>query len=300
MDSLAPSFCYADNKATEYTSISSSRLAEAVRFAMLNGLSVQVVSSTKQLRHDLAAILDQVSYCQIGRPSNNSSDILIVETCEELSEVKSDSNVILRMPWSIIKEIPTNIVDASKKGCRVNVIITDCKNWTDNELREYEIFLEKLEYATFEAILNSSDIQISSLTDRIILQKPNHCNAGIDNITIGPDGNFYICPSFYYGGAPPVGNLTDGVKIPNRQLLCLDHSVVCKICDAWQCRRCVWINQQATGEVGIPGHEQCVISHIEREASRRLLEKIRAKVEYLSTVDIQRIDYNDPFDNIMQ
>jgi hypothetical protein len=51
-----------------------------------------------------------------------------------------------------------------------------------------------------------------------------------------------------------------------------------------------------TGEVNTPSQEQCVTSHIERNASRELLYGIRKHGEFMSGTEIKEIDYLDPFE----
>ena len=89
-----------------------------------------------------------------------------------------------------------------------------------------------------------------------------------------------------------IGDLVNGLDIKNKQLHRLDHAPICKHCDAWQCKRCIWLNHKTTLEVNTPSHEQCVISHLERNASRELLRRINLP----NKEDIKEIDYLDPFD----
>ncbi|MEE1222143.1 MAG: CXXX repeat peptide maturase, partial [Bacteroidaceae bacterium] len=74
------------------------------------------------------------------------------------------------------------------------------------------------------------------------------------------------------------------------------HAPICRHCDAYQCRRCVWLNRKTTYEVNTPGHEQCVVAHLERNASRELLNRIRRHGTFLpANEEIKEIDYLDPF-----
>ena len=82
-----------------------------------------------------------------------------------------------------------------------------------------------------------------------------------------------------------------GVEIKNAQLYQLSHSPLCRICDCYHCKRCVWLNRKTTFEVNIPSHEQCVISHHERNTARDL--QINTQ---LFDNEIKEIDYLDPFD----
>ena len=53
-----------------------------------------------------------------------------------------------------------------------------------------------------------------------------------------------------------------------------------------------------TLEINTPSHEQCVISHLERNASQRLLATIRTERSFLVGREIPIIDYLDPIENI--
>lgn len=56
------------------------------------------------------------------------------------------------------------------------------------------------------------------------------------------------------------------------------------------------LNRKTTLEVNTPSHEQCVVAHLERNASRRLLTDIRQVGAFLQGKEISIIDYLDPFE----
>ena len=127
----------------------------------------------------------------------------------------------------------------------------------------------------------------------------NNCNAGWKSITLAPNGKFYVCPAFYINDEKDsIGDLKEGLNIKNPQLYKLDHAPICRNCDAYQCKRCIWLNRRMTLEVNTPSHEQCVVAHLERNASRLLLEKIRKSGDFLPNKEIKEIDYLDPFDKL--
>ena len=127
----------------------------------------------------------------------------------------------------------------------------------------------------------------------------NNCNAGCESVTLAPNGNFYICPAFYVDGSESIGNLVDGLTIPNAQLFRLDYAPICRNCDAFQCRRCVWLNRETTLEVNTPGHEQCVVAHIEGNMSRLLLEELRNIGITIHDKCIPEMDYMDPIKTVI-
>ena len=164
-----------------------------------------------------------------------------------------------------------------------------------------------------ELFVQGKSPQLNLLTDRLLLGEMNNCNAGVSNVTIAPDGNFYICPAFY--NLPVVdgnemtlddicqkgfsiGSLHDGLDLKNPQLYRIDHAPICRNCDAFQCKRCIWLNRKTTCEVNTPSHEQCVVAHLERNASRDLLANIRKHGAFLPEKEITELDYLDPFDKL--
>ena len=76
----------------------------------------------------------------------------------------------------------------------------------------------------------------------------------------------------------------------------MSYAPICRNCDAYQCKRCVWLNRKTTYELNTPSHEQCVVSHLERNESRELLANIRKNGIFLPDKEIKEISYLDPFD----
>lgn len=56
------------------------------------------------------------------------------------------------------------------------------------------------------------------------------------------------------------------------------------------------MNRKTTLEVNTPSHEQCVVAHLERNASRSLLLGIRRYRTFLPGHEMKEITYLDPFD----
>lgn len=300
LDSEAPSYCYADNPHSIEETISKENLTKAVRFAMLNGLQIQIVTSYQKLPSELSAALNTVSYGMVGKRDCVDADAIIIEGFPTDESLYANRNIILRMSWEDLRPFPYKLCSLAVGASRLNLVLKDCISWGEKELCEYNGFLNIVSLNIERLILDGHDVQLNVVTDRITLDKPNYCNAGYESITLAPNGKFYICPSFYFAGNQPIGNLDEGINIPNQQLYRPEYAPICQKCDAWQCKRCVWLNQKSTGEVGIPGHEQCVMSHHERNAAQKLLRNIQQKTEYLPQINIEEISYLDPFDLINQ
>ena len=182
---------------------------------------------------------------------------------------------------------------------RLNIVITDVESFQEEDFERYKQILEVLSEHLEKLYADGKNPQLNILTDRMMLSAMNNCGAGDTNITLAPNGKFYVCPAFYlYDESDCIGSLTDDLDIKNKQLYRLDHAPICSHCDAYQCKRCIWLNRMTTLEVNTPSHEQCVVAHLERNASRKLLNNIRKHGSFLpDQEEIKEIDYLDPFDN---
>ena len=179
---------------------------------------------------------------------------------------------------------------------RLNIVLTDIERFTEDDFAKYQKILRYLTDRVCEYYVKGNPVQLNILTDRIMLDKMNNCGAGDISVTLAPNGRFYLCPAFYYENEnDSVGDVRHGVNIKNNQLYRLNHAPLCRICDAYQCRRCVWQNRKTTLEVNTPSHEQCVVAHLERNASRNLLADIRKHGSFMPERNIKEITYLDPF-----
>ena len=61
----------------------------------------------------------------------------------------------------------------------------------------------------------------------------------------------------------------------------------------------MWYNKLLCHEVNTPSHQQCIMAHIERKASQKLLAELRQiDPTFQSEVNIPDLEYIDPFDKI--
>lgn len=295
LDDTSVSYCHCDNPHTERRLIGLEDLKAGILYAMKQNLMIQFVYPDYELPKEYLDVIDTIDHHDIV-PWPRKGDVTVengkwkVENCADAVAVWRTNKEMLLAKGDILSE-------AIRSVQRLNVVITDVETFTDEELKAYAELLDRWAAVLKEEYLKGRTPQLNLLTDRMMLDKPNHCNAGVENITLAPNGQFYICPAFYYSNPDDsVGSLAEGLSVKNQQLLRLDHAPLCRHCDAYHCRRCVWLNRKMTHEVNTPSHEQCVVAHAEREASRRLLASIREKAVFMPETEINEIGYNDPFD----
>lgn len=295
LDDTSVSYCHCDNPYKERHLISIEDLRAGILYAMKENLMIQFVYPRYELPQEYLDVIDSIDHHNIKSIAFEDADIYVIDGVE--TEFKPHNVLILRTNKQQLFDSGELISGLVRQIQRLNVVITDIETFADNELERYNALLDELAVTLKEEYLKGRAPQLNILTDRMMINKPNHCNAGIENITLAPNGKFYICQAFYFNNPDDnIGDLVNGLNIKNQQLLRLDHAPLCRHCDAYHCRRCVWLNRKTTLEVNTPSHEQCVVAHTERNAARRLLASIREEGQFLQEMNIPEISYLDPFD----
>lgn len=308
LDDTATSFCHYPNGRTESRLIPSDTLKEVLLWSMKENLNVQFIYPDTELSAEYKALIDTVDHVDIvsslcsDEALRDDVDVVVFNSLSDVDgyPFKKSTAYVLRTDIESFLSNTEAINSVLPSVDRLNVVFTDPEKFTDEMVADYANALDKIATTVVTEYKNGHPVQFNLLTDRILLDKMNNCNAGDESITLAPDGRFYICPAFYLDGEKAVGNVEIGPAISNPQLYRLDHAPICRICDAFQCRRCVWLNNHTTLEVNTPSRQQCVMAHVERNASRKLLAEIRKIGEFMPDKDIPELDYLDPFDKIQK
>ena len=299
LDDMSPSFCHYSNNKTERNLIALDVLRKGLVWAMKENLMVQFVYPDYKLPKEYLELIDSVDHIDI-KPANDESDVAVFEGKASLLNLKETiyPHIVLRLSKDELFDSIDDIQKVLNIQTSLNIVITDIESFNDEDYVSYKRVLEKLSTTIIEKMKAAKPVNINLLTDRLLLSTMKNCNAGDESVSLAPDGYFYICPAFYFDGEENIGSPVMGVSILNEQLYKLPNAPICRNCDAYQCKRCVWLNQKTTLEVNTPSHEQCVVSHLERNASRNLLKQIKEMKIINTDKSIPEIDYLDPFDKI--
>ncbi len=293
LDDTSTSYCHYENLKQERKVIPVEKLKQGIRFAMMENLMIQFVYPNYELPEEYVEAIESIDHSKI-KPTIDDADVWVTE---KVAEVDVDIPVVLRISKQQLFNQADVICKMLANVPRLNVALTDVESFSEEDFSAYKSALEKMGHEIEQMYLEGKSPQLNILTDRMMLSHMNNCGAGDSCITLAPNGKFYVCPAFYYENEnDSIGDLEHGLDIKNKQLYWLDHAPICRHCDAWQCKRCIWLNRKTTLEVNTPGHEQCVVAHLERNASRDLLNNIRKHGTFLPEVEINEIDYLDPFD----
>lgn len=300
----AVSFCHYENTGRGSRFIDSDLLSKAVIWAMKENLNVQFLYPDSIVPDNLEKIIESVDHIKIVPASAQSEDLLrnadvIVVNGFKERDYDISKTYVLRVTLKEFISGKDSLNSLLKKVDRLNVVFTDIQTQSRENINAYGAFLDKLVYDVASEYEKGHEVQLNVLTDRIMLTGMNNCNAGNDSVAMDLDGRFYPCPAFIDGEAIDCGAIDTGLKIANQQLFNIKNAPVCRQCDAWHCKRCVWLNGKLTREYNTPGWQQCVMAHYERNASRKLLESLRKQQpDFMPETEISKIDYLDPFTKI--
>ncbi|MBO7052725.1 MAG: CXXX repeat peptide maturase [Prevotella sp.] len=297
LDDTSTSFCHYENTRTEHRLIPIETLKQGIRFGMVENLMIQFVYPDYELSKEYAEVIESIDHSKI-KPIATDVDVLVLNEWTLSTDVE-DIPIVLRTSKKELFARYRELEEILKKCQRLNVVITDVETFTEEDFNTYKEVLTGLTETLKTLYVGGKAPQLNILTDRMMLKEMNNCGAGDTTITLAPNGKFYVCPAFYYDDeADSIGDLEHGLGIKNKQLYKLEYAPICRHCDAYQCKRCVWLNRKTTLEVNTPSHEQCVVAHLERNASAELLKCIRKHGVFLpDQEEIKETEYLDPFEN---
>ena len=301
LDDTSVAYCHADNSLKDRRLIPLGTLRKAIRFGMKQNLMIQYIYPDYDLPEEYNTLIESIDHVKIGRD---------VRVYNGVPASVAGKNVVLRLMIGEFIAGQYDIAALLPQVERLNICLTDIAAFRDEQAEDYKKALETLNAVLVNLYKKENPTQVNMLTDRLVLTEMHNCEAGTGNVTVAPNGKFYLCPAFYYDeqmgisnrmnhstkdASRSVGDLDSGLQIPNKQLLELDHAPLCRKCDAYHCHRCIWLNDRLTMDANTPSHQQCVLAHLERNASRELQQMLAAQGLHTGN-EIPEIDYLDPFD----
>ncbi len=209
-------------------------------------------------------------------------------------------SLILRAGRRDLPQLAAMFDSLDGKFGRLSLHLTDIEYFTADDLDIYAEELAAISTALRKLFASGRRVEVNVLTDRIFLTTRRHCDAGERHVTVAPDGSCYICPAFLGEHADPIGifDPEEGFVVTSPMAVTFERAPLCTRCDAWQCKRCVWLSRKLTGEYNVPSQQQCRLAHIEREASRLLLHDLGRIEPFGRLPRIVELNYADPLELI--
>ena len=281
-----------------------------VRYARDKELFINFLYGKHRLPKEYEALIDTVNHVKMIPLSLQEiypDGVLVLDAGERDAfgsiDKNSTRNIILRVEPFDLRQLASDVDALRGTFKRLNLHLVGVERFTEKDIELYETQVKAMGAKLQQAYKSGDEIEINILTDRMLLQQMNNCDAGVKHLTLAPNGKCYICPGFYHddeAAAVGVWNEDQEILIDNQRLLSLQCAPICSQCDAFHCKRCVYLNQLMTLEINVPSKEQCVLAHTEREASRQMLKSLRNIKPFDKLPAIRSLSYRDPFEVVAQ
>ena len=248
LDDTSVPFCHYPNKKQERRLMPLDTLKAGILYAMKENLNVQFVYPSYHLPVGYEEVIESIDHVKI-KPLvvSDGADVVVLDGMEEAEllvrkGMKYATSYVLRIDKDSLFAQSDTILSILDKVARLNVVLTDLDRFSNDDFVSYREWLQMLSKAVVNLYVEGKSPQLNLLTDRMMLDGMNNCGAGDTCVTLAPDGNFYVCPAFYLSeDGYAVGSLHNGLDVRNPQLYRLDHAPICRHCDAYQCKRCIWL-----------------------------------------------------------
>jgi len=305
LDEQSVPFCHYENK-NFYSGKSRLMplkiLEKTIDFAAEQNSPIQFLFGKKKLPAKYENLVKSIPHIKIVPEkvfSNYNGDVVVIDSDKTKKGLHKQQYKIIN--FRLRKKALSDFAETFKKFIgsfeKFNLCILDIESYSDDDFKIYREQLSEIADTIAEEYNFGNFFECNFITDRLVLTKMNNCNAGIEHLTVAPNGKLYICPGFYYDNPNnSVGNLNDGPEIKNSELFELENAPICSVCDAYHCKRCFYLNKKLTCEINTPSREQCLSAHLEREASAKLLKKVDDKSKFRGGARIDKLGYYDPFD----
>jgi CXXX repeat peptide maturase len=304
-DRSAVAFCHDDNPYTEPSWMDARLLRALIAKAEARAMALTFVLGATKPPPEIQRLIDSTEHAEIAPAAHSGRGaIAVVESGDDsaLQNLTPDvsRNLILRLARRDLSRFADIGKALTGRYGRLSIHLNGIEYYTSANLALYAAqlggFAEELRLRIGEGYR----LEVNVLTDRMMLKDMRNCDAGVSHVTVTPDGGCYICPAFYYDGEDPIGRFDakKGFTIGKHDNLERARGPLCRRCDAFHCKRCVWLNRKTTGEDNVPSAQQCAIAHIERDASRRLLQNLGTQEPFWRLPRIAELAYRDPLELI--
>lgn len=250
-------------------------------------------------------IAEHAKIVPLALANDYPSDVVVIDSDEPASfaalPANPNRNLILRLSRRNICSGAALFDSLIGKFRRLSIHLQGIEDFTPEDLAAYERALQLIGESLAGLYRQDRRIEVNLLSDRMMLTGMRNCDAGEKHLTLAPNGRAYVCPAFYYDDEDShIGSLDarKGLEIKHVAGAQFRNAPLCTRCDAYHCKRCVWLNKKTTLELNVPSEQQCAVAHLEREVSRRLLRELRGVELFRRMTPIPELTYRDPLELI--
>ncbi len=305
LDRSAVAFCHAENPHVAPAFMAETLLRALIRRAEADGIALTFVAGHTELPRSIERLINGTAHIKIVPAARSERGAIVVADstdAEALQSLTPDGgrNLILRLARRDLGRLQALCAALEGRYGRLSIHLRGIEYFTPADLDLYTEQLDELARYLRKLFSEGRRLEVNVLTDRMMLKEMRNCDAGVTHVTLTPEGDCHICPAFYYGGETPIGRFDARTGFSVRRLANLGRAQgpLCSRCDAFHCKRCVWLNRKLTREDNVPSEQQCAIAHSEREASRHLLQDLGTIEPFWRMPRIAELAYRDPLELI--
>ena len=205
----------------------------------------------------------EISKYMLGKKANNEVEILIpvfdginIDELDANEQLEVDPCIYLAYA-SNLDNLCKDIKQLLKRFVRVNIIKPDVYIWTD---AEKALYLNQLRELRNYISNNKQPLERVNIFDISESARETRCLAGSSEYTLGPNGEFYVCPAFYFADEDRTcGSITHGIMVPDAPLYTGKKREQCEACQKYGCKACLYENELESGAINIASKEQCLL-----------------------------------------
>ena len=265
-----PAFCHYTANADSYIVMSQEVFDAGMQYARSHNMIPVYIGNPTELwskadRHCVHVRIDEYRFLKQLEINEVELRIPIFHPTSDrtqLGGLDGASTCILAIDKTTISELLLTISALSKYYSRINVMKTDVRGWDNIIMSAYKEELKRIEKWRHQS---SVKVDINILPIRGTAGE-SRCAAGISEYTLAPDGNFYICPAYYFDGLFSCGSIADGIINPYKEILSMDKRKKCAMCSNDNCMACTYLDFSRHHMLGATSLQQCSIATAEKEA----------------------------------
>ncbi|MCL6451462.1 MAG: radical SAM peptide maturase, CXXX-repeat target family [Acetobacteraceae bacterium] len=271
----AVTHCGYRNPNRDATPISPEILQQGLEFARRHFYRPVLLHSVSGPRLDLPEGFCALHIVSSRSPHPAQGDIVVHDN--EVGPAGPCDTAILLVSRASLHRLNEMVQGVLAKARRVNVMLEDVGGFGEEDLKRYEEQLRLIAEHLLALFRGGERKEVSVLTDRLDLTRPEDCEAGAHSLTLAPNGKLYICPAFYYRDpSSAVGDPWQGVDPALVETCHRRKAPLCLDCGAYHCRRCLFDGEVRTLQRNVPSRMQCVVSHTELKVTAWLSRELSA------------------------
>lgn len=307
------SYCQSFNDSLSNQNMNYETIIKGLRFARENFFMPVFIHSNNTFSFENCSEFQNYSILHIipakyyKEASSLKNSMFVFETTDCQLEIRGLDRCQLNIDSREIDQLSTCVKLLSQKAEYIHINIMNLDSHFDEEVYRMQLF-EIVRYLATSVVDSMHPMCRINLLEDIILEAgsraPEHhgCEAGDKTFVYAPDGHLYLCASHYKTGEE-IGTPDEGIiRLKYPHLYKLKNKPLCNECDAYQCNKCLVVNEKYTAERTISPAFQCRKSMIEKDAAAYFAKLRKSSLSFSSMVDpietlLKNADYQYGFYN---